>query len=60
MVSIVNAIGNSTRKNPDGTSYWDSTAKLITWDDWGGWYDHEAPTILPSPKAGTNTDSGYH
>jgi phospholipase C len=19
---------------------------VITWDDWGGWYDHERPTIL--------------
>jgi phospholipase C len=19
---------------------------VITWDDWGGWYDHEKPTIL--------------
>src|SRR5262249_35035499 len=24
-------------------------AILITWDDWGGWYDHEPPTILPPP-----------
>ena len=33
--SIVNAIGTS--------KYWDSTAVLIVWDDWGGWYDHVAP-----------------
>jgi phospholipase C len=52
VASIVNAIGNSTCKNPDGTSYWSTTAILITWDDWGGWYDHEPPTILPSPQGG--------
>jgi phospholipase C len=52
VASIVNAIGNSTCKNPDGTSYWDTTAILITWDDWGGWYDHEAPTILAPPEGG--------
>jgi phospholipase C len=35
VASIVNAIGNS--------QYWNSTAIFITWDDWGGWYDHVAP-----------------
>jgi phospholipase C len=38
VAAIVNAIGRSP--------YWESTAVLITWDDWGGWYDHVAP---PSP-----------
>ena len=32
VASIVNAIGNS--------HYWTDTAIIITWDDWGGWYDH--------------------
>jgi phospholipase C len=50
VASIVNAIGTSACKNADGSSYWDSTAILITWDDWGGWYDHEPPTPLPSPE----------
>ncbi|MFZ0688004.1 MAG: alkaline phosphatase family protein [Terriglobales bacterium] len=35
VASIVNAIGNS--------SYWSNTAIIITWDDWGGWYDHVPP-----------------
>ncbi len=35
IASIVNAVGNS--------SYWDNTVILITWDDWGGFYDHVAP-----------------
>ncbi len=35
VASIVNAIGNS--------SYWANTAIFITWDDWGGWYDHVPP-----------------
>jgi phospholipase C len=38
VASVVNAIGES----PD----WDSTAIFITWDDWGGWYDHVPPTQL--------------
>ena len=44
MASIVNAIGNS--------QYWDNTVILITWDDWGGWYDHVAPTVINSYEYG--------
>ena len=32
---IVNAVGKSR--------YWTDTTVLVTWDDWGGWYDHVAP-----------------
>jgi phospholipase C len=35
---IVNAIGNSP--------YWANTAIIITWDDWGGWYDHVPPPAI--------------
>ena len=52
VASIVNAIGESSCKNSDGSSYWDSTAIFITWDDWGGWYDHEPPTLLSLPNQG--------
>ncbi|HKU82171.1 MAG TPA: alkaline phosphatase family protein [Candidatus Tumulicola sp.] len=38
VAQIVNAIGQS--------DYWGSTAIVIVWDDWGGWYDHEAPPQL--------------
>jgi phospholipase C len=31
--SIVNAIGNDPY-------YWGNTTILVTWDDWGGWFDH--------------------
>jgi len=50
VASIVNAVGQSTCKNSDGSTYWNSTAILILWDDWGGWYDHEPPTILAQPQ----------
>jgi len=52
VASIVNAIGESPCQNPDGSSYWNSTAIFITWDDWGGWYDHEPPTLLSVPDQG--------
>ena len=44
VASVVNAIGNS--------QYWDDTAIFITWDDWGGWYDHVAPPIRNSYEFG--------
>ncbi len=29
---------------PDaGQTFWQNTAILVTWDDWGGWSDHEVP-----------------
>ncbi len=40
VASVVNAIGES--------QYWNNTAIIITWDDWGGWYDHVAPPISPT------------
>jgi phospholipase C len=46
VAAIVNAIGNSPTC-PNGEVYWHDTAIFITWDDWGGWYDHEPPTIRP-------------
>jgi phospholipase C len=44
VASIVNAIGNS--------KYWDDTAIVIFWDDWGGWYDHVAPQVINSFEYG--------
>ncbi|MGA9473378.1 MAG: alkaline phosphatase family protein [Terriglobales bacterium] len=52
VASIINAVGNSPCTNPDGTSYWDTTAIVVTWDDWGGWYDHVPPPIAQSPQGG--------
>jgi phospholipase C len=48
VASIVNAIGTS--------SYWKNTAIIVTWDDWGGWYDHVAPKVI---NDGTSWGSGY-
>ena len=35
VAAIVNAVGQS--------SYWNSTTIIVTWDDWGGFFDHVAP-----------------
>ena len=52
VLSIVNAVGQSSCTNSDGSTYWDSTAIIVTWDDWGGWYDHVAPPIESYPQGG--------
>jgi len=49
VASIVNALGASTTCD-NNTGYWNNTAIFITWDDWGGWYDHEPPVILAQPQ----------
>jgi phospholipase C len=36
--SIVNAVGES--------AYWKSTAIVVVWDDWGGFYDNASPPQL--------------
>jgi phospholipase C len=38
VAQVVNAIGKS--------KYWNSTAIVIVWDDWGGMYDHVPPPQL--------------
>jgi phospholipase C len=56
VATVVNAIGES--------AYWNSTAIIIVWDDWGGFYDNEGgvlgkyagpgervPAIIVSPYA---------
>ena len=42
VASLVNAVGNS--------QFWNNTAIIIWWDDWGGWYDHVSPPTGPGPS----------
>jgi phospholipase C len=42
VASIVNAVGTQPACQ-GGEQYWHDTAIFITWDDWGGWYDHVLP-----------------
>jgi phospholipase C len=44
VAAIVNAIGESKD--------WKSTAIFVTWDDWGGWYDHVSPPMYDSYELG--------
>ena len=42
--SVVNAVQNS--------AYWNSTAVFVTWDEYGGWYDHVAPNQIDADGLG--------
>ncbi len=53
VASIVNAVGKQTCAGED---YWKTTAIFITWDDWGGWYDHVPPFEIVKPY---NWGAGY-
>jgi phospholipase C len=50
-VDRVNKVGNSP--------LWDSTVIFITWDDWGGWYDHvDSPLDASWPGGGPKGYTG--
>lgn len=44
VADIINAIGESP--------YWQNTAVIVTWDDWGGQYDHVPPPQLDGQGLG--------
>jgi phospholipase C len=45
VASIINAVGQQPGC-AGGETYWNDTAILVTWDDWGGWYDHVSPFAI--------------
>ena len=52
-VDRVNAIAKS--------KYWSNVAIFVTWDDWGGWYDHVEPKQVETWQgANPPQDAPYH
>jgi phospholipase C len=67
-ISVGQSFGTSTVTSLMRSSAWDSSVFALTWDDWGGWYDHvpppqvdgdgygfRVPAIFVSPYAKTGT-----
>jgi len=55
-VSVVNAGMQWTtdRVSQIGkSSLWSNTVIFVTWDDWGGWYDHVEPPLQDTWKGGS-------
>jgi hypothetical protein len=50
LTAIVNAVGGTNNT----CGYWNNTVILVTWDDWGGYYDDVAP-----PNCGPGQGCGY-
>ena len=46
--AYVTAVINAAMKSPD----WNSTAIFLSWDDWGGFYDHVVPTTSTTTATG--------
>ncbi|HTT30342.1 MAG TPA: alkaline phosphatase family protein, partial [Solirubrobacteraceae bacterium] len=40
--TYVTGLINAIMQSPD----WDSTAIFLSWDDWGGFYDHVVPPVV--------------
>jgi Phosphoesterase family len=64
VAAVVNAIGTA-KTCPAGTpnagqNLWQDTAIVVTWDDWGGWADHELPHLASSlPCHSTDCPGDY-
>jgi phospholipase C len=63
VAAIVNAVGgydNSGNQLTVQCNYWANTAILVTWDDWGGFYDDVNPiTTMGAGYFGGNNNGTY-
>ena len=64
VAAIVNAIGNNPTclagTTDAGQNYWQNTAIVIMWDDWGGYSDNQPPTFASTlPCTSSNCPATY-
>lgn len=50
VAAVINAIGQNPKcgdaTKDAGQTFWNNTAIVVTWDDWGGWSDHQPPVVM--------------
>jgi phospholipase C len=51
IAAIVDALARSPQ--------WERTALFVTYDEWGGFFDHVPPPILPDSRASTNDEDNF-
>jgi phospholipase C len=54
-MNYVTSLVNTIMQSP----YYDKTVILIAWDDWGGFYDHEAPPVADLTEKGQPWGYGF-
>jgi phospholipase C len=64
VTAVINAIGENPAcaagTTDAGQTFWENTAIVVTWDDWGGWSDHQ-PSIAGSglPCTSNSCEADY-
>ena len=73
-ITVGQSFGGTTVTSLMRSSAWDSSLFVLSWDDWGGWYDHVAPPqvdadgygfrvpaliVSPYAKSGTIDNTTY-
>ena len=73
-ITVGQSFGGATVTSLMRSSAWDSSLFVLSWDDWGGWYDHVAPPqvdadgygfrvpaliVSPYAKSGTIDNTTY-
>jgi phospholipase C len=63
VTAIINAIGENptcASGTDAGQTFWNNTAIIVTWDDWGGWSDNQPALALPGlPCTSKNCQADY-
>jgi phospholipase C len=64
VTAIINAIGQNptcaTGTTDAGQTFWNNTAIILTWDDWGGWSDNQPALVQPGlPCTSTDCQADY-
>ncbi|MGA9642519.1 MAG: alkaline phosphatase family protein [Terriglobales bacterium] len=63
VTAVINAIGTNptcTSGSDVGQTFWNNTAIIITWDDWGGWSDNQPALTQPGlPCTSYNCQADY-